>query len=122
MLTKGPHTAGPIANPSTKIETPTMNTSVLMLNSPMTSLDDSEYADDVKVTAKTDHVTMAVRNHFLRIIRYLIYSIVPKGVGGILTEGPTSSLGFRGRLSGTQPRKDLRASLDRCRRKSSRHC
>ena len=65
MLTKGPQTAGPIANPSTKIETPTINTSVLISNSAMISLDDSEYADDVKVTAKTDQVTIDVRNHFL---------------------------------------------------------
>ena len=65
MLTKGANTAGPIANPSTKRETPTTKTSALMPKSRMTSLADSEYAEDVKVTAKTDKVAMVVMNHFL---------------------------------------------------------
>ena len=65
VLTKGAHTAGPIANPSTKRETPTIKTSLLMFKSRMISVPDSEYAEDVNVTAKTDKVTMVVMNHFL---------------------------------------------------------
>lgn len=42
-----------------------MKTSVLTLKSRMTSLEDTEYAEDVNVMAKTDKVTMVVMNHFL---------------------------------------------------------
>ena len=64
ILTNGPQIAGPMANPSTKTVTPTMKTSVLMLKSSVISLAETEYAEDVKVTAKTDKVAIAVMNHF----------------------------------------------------------
>lgn len=73
MLTKGPHTAGPIANPSTKRETPSTKTSVLISKSPITSLGE-EYAEDVNVTAKTDKVTIAVMNHFLSRDQFMGFS------------------------------------------------
>ena len=46
-------------------ETPTVNTSVLMVTSSMNSLKDSESAKEVGVTTNTDWVTIAVENHFL---------------------------------------------------------
>lgn len=42
-----------------------MKTSVLMLKSAVISLEDTEYAEDVRVTAKTDRVTTVVMSHFL---------------------------------------------------------
>lgn len=42
-----------------------MKTSELTLNSCLTWTDETEYAADVKVTAKTEVLTILVINHFL---------------------------------------------------------
>lgn len=42
-----------------------VNTSVLILKSGMSSFAEAAYAEDVKVMAKTEKVTIAVMNHFL---------------------------------------------------------
>lgn len=64
VLTNGAHRAGPMAKPSTKTDTPTINISELILKLLMTSLAEPEYADDANVTANTESVAMAVMNHF----------------------------------------------------------
>lgn len=45
--------------------------SLLVLNSATRTLADPEYAEDVRVTARTDKVTNVVMNHFLGEEKFL---------------------------------------------------
>ena len=59
----GAYRAGPMANPSTKRAIPAANSSLLVWNSAMIWSAEAEYADDVRVTAKTEQVTMDAVSH-----------------------------------------------------------
>lgn len=60
-----------MAKPKTKRLTPREISSLLVLNSANRALADPEYAEDVRVTARTDEVTTDVMNHFLDEEKFL---------------------------------------------------
>lgn len=74
ILTRGAHTAGPTANPKIKRLIPTEKTWVLILKSLIISSLESEYAEDVNVTANTEEVTMKAINHFLEAGQFIGFS------------------------------------------------
>lgn len=60
-----------MAKPKTKRLTPREISSLLVLNSATRTLADPEYAEDVRVMARTDKVTTDVMNHFLGEEKFL---------------------------------------------------